>query len=84
MRMCQKNARNVLSKIQEMPSQESQPPHSDTRKTRFELCLKLNQDIISFFDSTVGFVLFILILTSGAPGQTVKPGHPTYPELTKD
>jgi hypothetical protein len=51
----------------------------DSRESRFELCFKLNPDINSynlFFYGTVGFVLFLLILTSSAPGQSVKPGHP--------
>ena len=59
-------------------SQESR----DSRESRFELCFKLNQDITSFFDSTAGFVLFLYILTSGDPGQTVKPRHPIYADVT--
>ncbi len=81
MRMRKKNVHNVLSKSQEMPSQESQPLRNHREAvplSRFELCFKLIQDITVFFDSTVGLVLFLLILTSGAPGQTVKPGHPIY------
>jgi hypothetical protein len=47
------------------------------RRWRFEL--KLSPFFLNFFfPRTAVFVLFLLIFNSYAPGQSVKPRHPTY------
>jgi hypothetical protein len=73
----EQNSRNAFSGI----SASSQWLHTRLSGSNQDLNFVLNlieiQVHITFFlYGTVGFVLFPLILTSGTPGQSVKPHHP--------